>query len=346
MNYDIVGIVVNPKIKKPVLVMWDGEDEIEIWSMERDGQRLGLGSYEKYDETYLQPSYITGMPRVHTPSGVAVKGKGYGTTLYTGLCVGAHQHHENELSLGVDYDGDGISSSSDTRSSSASKWWDMAVRLGLAAEVEDEHVDEDVEFESGDLSCTHYDGEQVEVDWARGSITRYISANVYEFDKAEDADLVVAVLEGISIPGSSLVEVVRSGEGQAELSTGREQYGDRRIRYYIPSGGYRNIWKKLAEHDDASYVNRDALLALDVRNLEPQAVNLLSTIAMIDGVDDEDIDAMRMRAEQNLDPDTPIKQMRLQFKKNPSDVPELKAALQETKELRASLDWKRLSALP
>ena len=53
-EHHIVGIVVNPKVKKPVLVAWDGS-EIEIWSMDRGGRRIGLGSYEEYEEQYLNP---------------------------------------------------------------------------------------------------------------------------------------------------------------------------------------------------------------------------------------------------------------------------------------------------
>jgi hypothetical protein len=94
------------------------------------------------------------------------------------------------------------------------------------------------------------------------------------------------------------------------------------------------------------YVNADALLALDMRDMEPQAVNLLSAVARIDGVDDEDIDNMRARAIQNIDPDTPLRQLHFAFKKNPSDEMAMREVLEETEELRESLDWKRLSALP
>ena len=343
-EHSIVGIVVNPKVKKPVLVAWDGE-EIEIYSMDRGGLRIGLGSYEQYDETYLKPSYVTGLPRVHTPSGVLLKGKGYGTALYTGLCAGAHLNYEGDLQLGVDYDGDGVSSDSESRSASADKWWKMAVRLRLADDVEDEHTEEGVEFDSYDLECTHSDGD-VSLDFARGDLSRTIRANAYYWESATNADLVVAVLEGIELRSGALVETKASGTAYEQAAMSGGSRGDRRVVHAMTPGGYRNIWKALIEHDDAEYVDRDALLALDMRGMEPQAVNLLSTIATIDGVDDADIDAMRLRAEQNLDPEAPIRQMRLQFKKNPSRESEIKSALAETEELRASLDWKRLSALP
>lgn len=343
-EHSIVGIVVNPKLKKPVLVAYDG-DEIEIWSMERGGLRIGMGSYEQGDETYLKPSYVTGLPRVHTPSGVLLKGKGYGTSLYTGLCVGAHLNYEGDLQLGLDYDGDGVCSDSESRSSSADKWWRMAVRLRLADDVEDEHTEEGIEFEHGDLECTHPDGD-VSVDFARGDLSRTIRANAYYWESATNADLVVAVLEGIELRSGALVETKTSGTAYEQAAMSGGPRGDRRFVHSMTPGGYRNIWKALVEHDDASYVDRDALLALDMRNMEPQAVNLLSTIATIDGIDDEDIDTMRMRAERGLDPETPIRQMRLQFKENPSREREIKSALAETKELRSSLDWKRLSSLP
>lgn len=334
----IVGVVVNPKLKKPVLVTYDGE--INLWSMDRGGTRIGVGYYEGYDDP---AAHATGLPRVHTPSGVTIKGKGYGTTLYTGLCVGAHLNHEGDLSLDSDVDGDGISSDPNSRSPSASKWWSMAVRLRLAQDVDDEFTQEDIEFDSYDLECSHSEGE-VHVDYARGDLTTRVQANAYYWEDADDADLVVAALEGISIPEEALIETERKGHTQAGLSRAAQSHGQ--IVYMMDPAGYRNIWKALAEHDDASYVNRDALLALDMRDMEPHAVNLLSTIAVVDGVKDEDISVMRLRAERNLDPETPVRQLRLQFAENPSNEQQIMSALEETKELRASLDWKRLSALP
>jgi hypothetical protein len=344
-DYTIVGIVVNPKIKKPLLVGWDG-GEIDVWSLDRGGVRIGQGSYEDYNDEYLKPSYVTGLPRVHTPSGVLVKGKGYGTSLYTGLCVGAHANHEGDLDVNRDYDGDGICSDRENRSASADKWWNMAVRLRLAQEIEDEHIEEGVELDTYDLECTYRGDENVSIDYATGDVSTSIQANAYYWEAASEADLVVATFAGITMRGDSLIETIASGAGQIGLQTRRESYGDRRVLYSMTAGGYRNIWKKLVEHDDAEYVNRDALFALDMRGMEPQAVNVLSTIAVIDGAADEDIDQMRLRAERNLDPETPVKQLRLQFKENPSDEGMVKAALADTKQLRSSLDWKRLSALP
>lgn len=346
-SYWIVGIVVNPKLKKPVLVVWDGS-EISIWSMEKNGRRIGLGSYEAYEEQYLKPSLVTGMPRVHTPSGVSMKKQGYGTSLYTALCLGAHQHHDGDLDIEVPYEGDGICSDRESRSADASKWWEMAVRLDLADVMEDEAIEEDVEFDADDLECTHYSGQNVQVHWARGDVSEMIMAYFYEFDSADSADLVVAGWEPIKIREGALEEVSGEGAGYWQSTTPFMVSSVARGRRYssIAPEGFRNVWRMLAEEDDAEYVNNDALLALDMRNMEPHAVNLLSTVARINGVDDELIISMRMRAEYQLDPDASIKQMSLPFKPNSSEGRAIMQELERTKELRASLDWDRLSALP
>jgi hypothetical protein len=223
----------------------------------------------------------------------------------------------------------------------------MAVRLQLANEVEDEVVQEDVEFDYDDLECSHHSGQSVSVDWARGSLSELVTANTYEFDNADNADLVVASFEPLSIRSEAVVKVEgEAGYAQSTLPFVMRGYEHGKRIIAITPEGYRNVWKELAKDDDADYVNDGALLALDVRNMEPHAVNLLSTVARISGVDDADINAMRLRAELELDPDTPPKQMSLPFKPNSSEAHEIMTSLEETKELRASLDWKRLSALP
>lgn len=332
MDYTVVGIVVNPKLKQPVLVLWEG-DEIEIWSLARGGGRVGMGSYESGDPSYEQPANITGMPRVHTPSGVKPKGKGYGTSLYTALCLGAHQHHENELDIEVEWDGDGVSSDADTRSPAASAWWNQAVRLRLAEEIEDEYTEEDVDIDPYDLDCSHSDGE-VEIRSAMGDITKTQTVNAYPYDNAERSDLIVASIVDVEIREAALVDRVAGKTRDSPV-----------VRLLSP-GGLRSLWKEAIDRHTVMEVDRDALLALDVRGLEPQAVNLLSTIAMLDGVSDKDIGALRMRAELNLDPATPIRQMSLPFTPNPAEKRQIRSMLEETKQLRDSLDWKRLSQLP
>lgn len=320
-----IGIVVNPKLKSPVLVVWDG-GEIEIWNLQRDGGRIGLGSYEDSDPTYLRAAYVTGFPRVHTPSGVRPRGKGYGTSLYTALCLGAHQNSEHVLNLGTDqFEGDGISSDAETRSPAASAWWDQAKKLGLADEVEDYQTEEDVEFDGSDLSCEFSDG-NVDIDYARGSVTRLVVADTYSYSDATRADLVVASFE-IDLPA------------QFYVGTGADRT--------LNPNALRGMWKAIQEKDGTVHdLESNALLALDVRDLEPQAVNLLSAIGAEWGVEDADIDALRIRAELNLDPSVPLKQMRLPFKPNAAEASEIQTILDQTQRLRAKLDWERLSSLP
>lgn len=327
-----VGLVVNPKLKKPVFVAWNQDDgEIEIWDLGRGGQRIGLGSYETDDPNYLAAAEVTGLPRVHTPSGVTPKGKGYGTTLYTGLCLGAHLHSEQELDLSVDQDGDGVSSDSETRSASADIWWRRAKELGLADQVEEERTQEDVEFDSGDLDCEHSDG-SVYISWARGDLTTEVVADAYYYQNADNADLIIASFS-VELSKDVFMDVTKDEK--------------QRWHRYLRSSGLRHVWKSIMEDESLVHeIEIDPLLALDMRGVDPQAVNLLSTLAAQGGAKDDDIDALRMRAELNLDPSTPIKQMRLAFTANAPEAHAIKMALGEVKERREDLDWDRLSGLP
>lgn len=94
----VIGLVANPKTHEPALVVTDGT-YVSLRGLKASDplQRLGRGYYE---ERSNEPSQVTGLPRSHTPDGVLIKGKGWGTALYTALTLGAHQCDEDLVEIG------------------------------------------------------------------------------------------------------------------------------------------------------------------------------------------------------------------------------------------------------
>ena len=136
-----LGIVVNPKLKQPLLAVTDGE-YVSIRSLLEESflVRIGRGYPSENREA---ASSSTGYPRVHTPDGVRPQGLGYGTSLYSALCLGAHLDFEDSVRIRMSKRGNGICSDSRDRSGEADQWWSAAVRRGLA----DEETDEDTRKE-------------------------------------------------------------------------------------------------------------------------------------------------------------------------------------------------------
>lgn len=161
-----VGLLVNPVTRTPVHVVWD-ERHIKIYGLwEGRFQYLGQGYYGGAD--------ADDCPRTHTPAGVRVQKRGFGTMLYCGLALGSiHPFSEN-----LTYDNACVHSISGDRSSSAEAWWRAAVSKGLAEPTDgsDEYFDEDWSdyfdvdsFEHLDDRVTQIDGWQVQVQGIRGS---------------------------------------------------------------------------------------------------------------------------------------------------------------------------------
>lgn len=79
----------------------------------------------------------SGYPRVHSPSGVARKGEGLGTVLYSALCFASDLNHRKQVAFWIDpsHSKPGISSMAEDRSKDADVWWKSAVsKYGLASE--------------------------------------------------------------------------------------------------------------------------------------------------------------------------------------------------------------------
>ena len=137
------GILINPKTGRPVLLKQRFGYLVRL--AELDGSWAGDGYFETERDkiasdggNYSFSTMATGYPRVHTPSGVQVRGGGYGTVLYSGLCLASHLDWAGVCSFRLEREGiyDGISSMPRHRSPSAEAWWSSAkVDFNLAYEI-------------------------------------------------------------------------------------------------------------------------------------------------------------------------------------------------------------------
>ena len=139
-NGSVFGLLVNPRSGELLLAAFvGGYCNIRL----PDGLMAGSGHFdpiERYSVSGFPFSTMaTGYPRVHTPEGVQVEGGGFGTVLYSALCLASHINWiggpvSPQLPLNGIYDG--ISSMPDWRSASAEAWWSAAkMRFDLAYEV-------------------------------------------------------------------------------------------------------------------------------------------------------------------------------------------------------------------
>lgn len=316
-----LGIVVNPKLKAPVLVTTDGVYVNVLTMLAEEGyEEIGSGYYGMDD----QIAQSTGLPRSHTPNGVSIEGEGYGTCLYTALCLGAHQNHLSHegqpgrfriQSYGPD--GDGISSTTDDRSGEADEWWSRARRLGLARAVDEEQEDEDVDVTSDFDSLIEGqsygdDGTVSRVTTITADISKTVRGDIYLWDYAESHRLVVADFTIALADGEPL----------------------------------ETLWQRVTAPKVVSEVSAELILALDVRGLHVSAMNLLGLLAEHAGASETDLHDLRFRWESGLDPSTPVKQIRLPFTKNSSEGRRAREALAYAADLRREAGWSELESLP
>ncbi len=310
----VIGLVANPKTHEPALVVTDGTF-VSLRGLRASDplQRLGRGYYEEHSN---EPSQITGLPRSHTPDGVLIKGKGWGTALYTGLTLGAHQHSEDLIEIEMWKSGDGICSWTDNRSAEADKWWDAAVKLGLA----DQQVEEETEKD-----------EDVDLNLSPSDLDRFV-------DEGE-----VVYVNSVS------VDIEKTIEKTVELYTYKEAADKRHLAYVamnveIPkristAASLEFLWHAVQEDSDlVTEADPYGLLALDVRGLDPSAVHLLSLCFGEAGLDNAACDEMYLRYERGLDPAMASGQGRL-FNANAAGMSDVEAA-------RDAVRWDDLAELP
>jgi len=331
----IAGFVINPRNGQPVLIEWDGERvDIYRWKPDKgdDVSREGRGYFERGSD---EGAELSNYPRVHTPSGVSTKGQGFGTTLYTGLCLVAHGAAEGKWRIPPYEDGDGISSTPGTRSAAAEGWWDKAVELNVAIREEYASQREDVEVavDPDDIECMDEDTLRAAVDAHDGGSVglTYVNSLNVDIEVSRDVD----VMHYERAYESNLVMVY---------------FDDIIDMHFADEGDIREVWQHLVEVDgyDIGEFDEDVFVAMDVRFLPPQAVNLFAVIARTQGVDEYLIEAMRIRNQFGLDPDADLG-MRQQLMKFTPNGPERQAAgeaLELTALARKRTGWKKLRALP
>ncbi len=319
----VIGLVANPKTHEPALVVTDGE-YVSLRGLKATSplQRLGRGYYEEHSN---EPSQITGLPRSHTPDGVLIKGKGWGTALYSALALGAHQCDEDLVEIAMFKSGDGICSWTADRSAEADRWWAAAVKSGLA----DQQVEEETEKD-----------EEVDLDLSPSQNRRLMSELSSIVDEGE-----VVYVNRVN------VDLEKTTDKTVEIFTYKEAAERRHLALVamnveIPRGVIvpsvteclEFLWH--AVQDDSDLVTEaDAmgLLALDVRGLEPGAVHLLSICFGEARLSDAQCDEMYLRYERGLDPAMASGQGRL--------FPNA-AGISDVEEARQAVRWADLSDLP
>jgi hypothetical protein len=150
-NEYFLGCVLHAKTHLPCPVYKYGKREVRIYTPDDDEE--GNGKYDKgeYGSEYTL-SEASGFPRAHTPDGVKTKNAGYGTVLYTGLCLGAKLEDAGFLELQTQVAGAGISSNK-RRSRAADAWWAAAKNnfdLVYEVDVEGEEENYDQTLTAGD----------------------------------------------------------------------------------------------------------------------------------------------------------------------------------------------------
>jgi len=148
-NTQFLGCVLNPKTSLPCPVYKEKKRTVEVYDPLLDDKE-GSGYFDDNDHgADYSASEQSGFPRVHTPSGVKTRRSGYGTVLYTGLCLAAKLEDARHLKLATNTMGPGISSN-ENRSNAAEAWWSAAkdtFDLAYSVEVEGEEEEEEEEYE-------------------------------------------------------------------------------------------------------------------------------------------------------------------------------------------------------
>jgi hypothetical protein len=333
-----LGVVINPKLKVPVLVVAEG-GHIHIRAFPTVGEDGEEQDWEDMGEGYYgedSGSSITGLPRSHTPNrsrrralrpnSVSVIGQGYGTSLYTSLVLGAHQNYEaREEGESNRYviskygpTGDGISSMEGTRSKSAEDWWSAARRRYLVSSEEHEETDDGVDVTSDyayRIEGQEYEGGEItNVNTIDVDVSKTAIVDVYTWASAIKHNLIIASFT-VDVPSA------------------------------MPSAEPLGLWRAL-QQDGIHEAYPRWILAIDVRGLTLDAINLLGVMGQSAGLSDQDLSNLRYRWERQIDPSMPVPQIVLPFKPNSAAAHEAMEAVEQAAEIRQASGWSELEDLP
>lgn len=152
-NRFFLGLVLNPKTLCPSLAFKEQRRTVTFYMENlREG---GKGYFQGPERDAYRVAEESGFPRGHTPDGVKVQKAGYGTVLYTSLCLAATMEAKKLLDLDTNLAEEGVCSN-EHRSRAADIWWANAKERNLAYEAsftvegeeEEEIEDFDVDFDS------------------------------------------------------------------------------------------------------------------------------------------------------------------------------------------------------
>jgi len=145
-NSQFLGCVLNPKTNLPCPVYKEKMRTVDVFDPLLEDKE-GLGYFDNGDHgANYSASEKSGFPRVHTPTGVKTRKAGYGTVLYTGLCLAAKLEDAGHLKIATQVAGAGISSN-ENRSNAAEAWWSAAKNeFDLAYSVDVGGVEETEDF--------------------------------------------------------------------------------------------------------------------------------------------------------------------------------------------------------
>lgn len=327
-----LGLTVNPRSKEPLLVVTDGT-HVGVRSLKEASllYKHGSGYYDTDGHGKSKAAEnVTGYPRSHTPSGVTPQGAGYGTSLYTALSLGAYLVNNGHAKIEMDVEGDGISSESEGRSREADAWWDSAHNRRLTLRQTDE-TEEKEEYVKLDL----------DTDDLEGCVSLEDNQTL---DYVNEVNVDITTTEEMIIDTYPYMDG-KSSAWERDLVPAEFKLNDTReeeIPDDIPKGSELR-WLVRTALDDADFfgdTDQTALLALDVRGLDVDAVNLLSLCYLKSGFGDKEVDAMWLRYTQNLDPSGEDRQLHL-FSRNGKA-----AGLSDVVEARKQANWAALARLP
>jgi hypothetical protein len=147
-NSQFLGCVLNPKTNLPCPVYKEKTRTVDVFDpLLEDKEGSGYFDNGEHGEDY-SASEKSGFPRVHTPTGVKTRKAGYGTVLYTGLCLAAKLEDEGHLKIATQVAGAGISSN-ENRSNAAEAWWSAAKNefdLAYSVDVGGAKETEEIEY--------------------------------------------------------------------------------------------------------------------------------------------------------------------------------------------------------
>lgn len=198
-NTQFLGCVLNPKTNLPCPVYKEKTRTVEVYDPLLEDKE-GAGYFDNGDHgASYSASEQSGFPRVHTPTGVKTRKAGYGTVLYTGLCLAAKLEDRGYLKIDTRVAGAGISSN-ENRSNAAEAWWRAAKNefdLAYSVEVEGAEEEEEEEYEET-------------IDSTRGIRAVYDAVtNALN----PDGDLVISE---VTVKGT-LKRMVSTGAGEADV---------------------------------------------------------------------------------------------------------------------------------